>query len=75
MTRMLMGDVGSGKTFVALIAVLLAVENGYRYDSCSTEILAEQHYLTISNMLEGLGVKSILATSSTLKECQRGNSF
>lgn len=69
MNRMLMGDVGSGKTVVALSAVLLAVENGYQSMIVApTEILAEQHYLTISNMLEGLGVKSILATSSTLKK-------
>lgn len=69
MNRMLMGDVGSGKTVVALSAVLLAVENGYQAMIVApTEILAEQHYLTISNMIEGLGAELALATSSTLKK-------
>ncbi|MCL1971426.1 MAG: ATP-dependent DNA helicase RecG [Endomicrobia bacterium] len=69
MNRMLMGDVGSGKTVVALSAVLLAAENGFQsMIAAPTEILAEQHFLTISNMLDGLGVKTVLATSSTLKK-------
>jgi ATP-dependent DNA helicase RecG len=69
MNRMLMGDVGCGKTVVALSAVLLAAENGYQsMIVVPTEILAEQHYLTVSNMLAGLGVKTVLATSSTLKK-------
>jgi ATP-dependent DNA helicase RecG len=68
MNRMLMGDVGSGKTVVALSAALLAVENGFQVMiAAPTEILAEQHYLTISNMLGGLGVKTVLAVSSTLR--------
>lgn len=69
MNRMMMGDVGSGKTVVALSAVLLAVENGFQaMIAAPTEILAEQHFLTISNMLGSLGVKIVLATSSTLKK-------
>ncbi len=69
MNRMLMGDVGSGKTVVSLSAVLLAAENGFQSMIIApTEILAEQHFLTISNMLKGLGVKAALATSSTLKK-------
>jgi ATP-dependent DNA helicase RecG len=69
MNRLLMGDVGSGKTVVALSAVLLAVENDYQAMIVTpTEILAEQHYLTISNMLSGIDVKIVLATSSTLKK-------
>ncbi|GHT34652.1 ATP-dependent DNA helicase RecG [Endomicrobiia bacterium] len=69
MNRMLTGDVGSGKTVVALSAILLAVENDYQAMIVApTEILAEQHYLTISNMLSGLDVKTVLATSSTLKK-------
>jgi ATP-dependent DNA helicase RecG len=69
MNRMLMGDVGSGKTVVALSAILLAVENNYQTMIVApTEILAEQHFLTISNMLSGLDLKIVLATSSTLKK-------
>jgi ATP-dependent DNA helicase RecG len=69
MNRMLMGDVGCGKTIVALSAVLLAVENGYQaMIVVPTEILAEQHYLVVSSMLAGLSVKTVLATSSTFKK-------
>ena len=68
MNRMLMGDVGSGKTVVALSAILLAVENNYQaLIIAPTEILAEQHYLTFSNMLKGLNVNIELLTSSKLK--------
>ena len=67
--RMIMGDVGSGKTVVALSAALLAVENGYQVMIVApTEILAEQHYLTVSNMLSGLGVNVVLVSSSSLKK-------
>lgn len=67
MNRMLMGDVGSGKTVVALSAILLAIENGYQAMIVApTEILARQHFLNISAMLEGLDVKTALLTSSTL---------
>jgi ATP-dependent DNA helicase RecG len=63
MNRMLMGDVGSGKTVVALSAVLLAIENGYQAAILApTEILAEQHFITIQNMLSGLPVKMCLLT-------------
>ena len=63
MNRLLQGDVGSGKTVVALAALLLAVENGYQAAVMApTEILAEQHYLTLRQMLEGLEVKVELAT-------------
>jgi len=69
MNRILMGDVGSGKTVVALSAILLAVENGYQAIIITpTEILAEQHYITISNMLSGIDIKPVLVTSSTLKK-------
>ncbi len=68
MNRMLMGDVGSGKTVVALSAILLAIENGYQAAIVApTEILAEQHYLTFKNMLEGLNIKMELVTSSCLR--------
>ncbi|MDR3275177.1 MAG: ATP-dependent DNA helicase RecG [Endomicrobium sp.] len=69
MNRMLMGDVGSGKTVVALSAVLFVVENRYQTMIIApTEILAEQHYLTVSNILAGLDIKTVLATSSELKK-------
>jgi len=58
MNRLLQGDVGSGKTVVALTAMLIAVENGYQAALMApTEILAEQHYLTFRQMLNGLGVR------------------
>ena len=72
MNRMLMGDVGSGKTVVALSAILLAVENGYQTAIVApTELLAEQHYLTFKNMLKGLNVNIELVTSSNLKSKKR----
>ena len=66
MNRLLQGDVGSGKTVVALCAMLLAVENGYQAALMApTEILAEQHYFTFKRMLAGLPVKVAVLTSST----------
>ncbi|MBR4591873.1 MAG: ATP-dependent DNA helicase RecG, partial [Elusimicrobiaceae bacterium] len=66
MNRLLQGDVGSGKTVVALCAMLLAVENGYQAVLMApTEILAEQHYLTFKRMLAGLPVNVAVLTSST----------
>ncbi|MBR4682064.1 MAG: ATP-dependent DNA helicase RecG [Elusimicrobiaceae bacterium] len=66
MNRLLQGDVGSGKTVVALCAMLLAVENGYQAALMApTEILAEQHYLTFKHMLKGLPVNVAVLTSST----------
>lgn len=63
MNRLLMGDVGSGKTVVAVSAMLLAVENGYQAALLApTEILAEQHYLTLNRLLDGLPVKTGLLT-------------
>ncbi|MCK4403922.1 MAG: ATP-dependent DNA helicase RecG [candidate division Zixibacteria bacterium] len=65
MHRLLQGDVGSGKTIVALVAMLMAVESGYQSALMApTEILAEQHFITIHQMLESLGVKVGLLTSS-----------
>ncbi|MBP5616843.1 MAG: ATP-dependent DNA helicase RecG [Elusimicrobiaceae bacterium] len=66
MNRLLQGDVGSGKTVVALCAMLLAVENGYQAALMApTEILAEQHFLTFKRILKGLPVNAALLTSST----------
>lgn len=66
MNRLVQGDVGSGKTLVALMSMLLAIDNGLQ--AClmaPTEILATQHYETISAMLAPLGVKVALLTGST----------
>jgi ATP-dependent DNA helicase RecG len=64
MTRLLQGDVGSGKTVVALSALLLAVENGYQGAFMApTEILADQHMSTVSRFLKGMPVKTALLTS------------
>ena len=63
MNRLLQGDVGSGKTLVALMSMLIAVDNGYQ--TClmaPTEILAEQHFHTLIEMLEGTGLRIELLT-------------
>ena len=63
MGRLLEGDVGSGKTVVALSAMLLAAENGGQsVFAAPTEILAEQHLLTFEKFLKGLGVRFALLT-------------
>lgn len=65
MNRLLQGDVGSGKTLVALMSMLMAIDNNYQ--ACimaPTEILAGQHFETISKMLDGLPVRVELLTGS-----------
>ena len=65
MHRLLQGDVGSGKTIVALFAALLAIENGYQAAiMVPTELLAEQHVRTMTELLAPLGVEPILLTGS-----------
>jgi ATP-dependent DNA helicase RecG len=65
MNRLLQGDVGSGKTFVAMAAMLLAVDSGCQAALMApTQILAEQHYLTFRRWLEPLGVRVGLRTGS-----------
>jgi ATP-dependent DNA helicase RecG len=65
MHRLLQGDVGSGKTIVALFAALLAVENGYQAALMApTELLAEQHYRTFASLLAPLGVQPAILTGS-----------
>ncbi len=65
MSRMLQGDVGSGKTFVAMCAMLLAVDSGVQAVLMApTQILAEQHYLTFVKWLEPLGIRISLRTGS-----------
>ena len=66
MNRLLQGDVGSGKTLVALMTILIALDNNYQ--AClmaPTEVLANQHFETISGMLQGLSIRSELLTGST----------
>ncbi|MHB8470338.1 MAG: ATP-dependent DNA helicase RecG, partial [Gaiellaceae bacterium] len=66
MQRLLQGDVGSGKTVVALYALLRAVENGRRgVLMAPTETLAEQHFLTISELCQDVGVTCALLTSAS----------
>jgi ATP-dependent DNA helicase RecG len=65
MHRMLQGDVGSGKTIVALFAALVALENGYQAAIMApTELLAEQHATTIRALLAPLGIEPVLLTGS-----------
>ena len=65
MNRLLQGDVGSGKTVVALFAALVAIENGYQAVLMApTEILAEQHYIVLKAMLADVGVQPQLLTGS-----------
>lgn len=73
MNRLLQGDVGSGKTIVAVLIMLLAIDNvrpsdGQAYQAClmaPTEILAQQHFQTVSSLLEKIGVPVKLLTGST----------
>ena len=65
MHRLLQGDVGSGKTIVALFAAMLAMENGYQAAMMApTELLAEQHLRTISALLIPLGIEPLILTGS-----------
>jgi ATP-dependent DNA helicase RecG len=72
MNRLLQGDVGSGKTLVALMSMLIAIDNGFQ--TClmaPTEILANQHFNTISTFLTGLGIRINLLTGSTGKAARK----
>ncbi|PXV62527.1 ATP-dependent DNA helicase RecG [Dysgonomonas alginatilytica] len=69
MNRLLQGDVGSGKTLVALMIMLIAMDNGFQASMMApTEILANQHYITIQEFLFGLGINVELLTGSTKKK-------
>jgi ATP-dependent DNA helicase RecG len=68
MNRLLQGDVGSGKTLVALMIMLIALDNGFQASIMApTEILANQHFANISKMLNGLNIQIKLLTGSTKK--------
>ncbi len=68
MNRLLQGDVGSGKTIVALLSGLMAIEGGYQVAIMApTEILAEQHYLNIRPLVEKIGLRAALLTGSLKK--------
>jgi ATP-dependent DNA helicase RecG len=73
MHRLLQGDVGSGKTIVALFAALLAMENGYQAAIMApTELLAEQHARTLTRFLEPIGIQPILVTGSLKSGARKG---
>lgn len=68
MNRLLQGDVGSGKTIVAIVSMLIALENGYQAAiMVPTEILAEQHYINISSLVADLKIKVVLLISNLKK--------
>jgi ATP-dependent DNA helicase RecG len=69
MNRLLQGDVGSGKTLVALMSMLIALDNGFQSAFMApTEILAIQHFRTLSKFLSGLDIRVELLTGSTKKK-------
>ncbi len=71
MNRLLQGDVGSGKTLVALLSILLAIGNDFQAALIApTEILATQHFESISEMLEGMNIKVELLTGSVKKKAR-----
>jgi ATP-dependent DNA helicase RecG len=72
MNRLLQGDVGSGKTIVALMAALVAMENGFQVAFMApTEILAEQHFITIRKLLEPSRFRMTLLTGATTAKRRR----
>jgi len=72
MNRLVQGDVGSGKTIVAMMSALLAIDNGYQCCLMApTEILAIQHMQTFSQLLAPLGIVPALLTGSTSKAARR----
>ena len=65
MNRLLQGDVGSGKTIVALMSMLMAIDNGFQASIIApTEILAQQHFVSLSEMMEKIGVKCAFLAGS-----------
>ena len=69
MNRLLQGDVGSGKTIVAVFCFLVAIENNYQAAfMCPTEILAEQHYKTLKYYFDKLGINSVILVGGQKKK-------
>jgi ATP-dependent DNA helicase RecG len=72
MNRLLQGDVGSGKTIVAVLTILLAIDNGYQSALMApTSILAHQHFDGVTELLEQVGVKTQLLTGATKTKARR----
>ncbi|QOD61063.1 DUF559 domain-containing protein [Polaribacter haliotis] len=72
MNRLLQGDVGSGKTIVALLTMLLAIDNGFQATIMApTEILANQHFTAVSELLEGMDIKVDILTGSVKTKKRR----
>ncbi len=70
--RLIQGDVGSGKTVVALMSALIAIDSGYQVCLMApTEILAQQHFYSITKMLDGLNINVRLLTGSTKTKQRR----
>ncbi len=69
MNRLVQGDVGSGKTFVAMLLAFVAINNGYQVSLMApTEVLAKQHFDSFSNVFEKFGIKTALLTGSQKKK-------
>jgi len=72
MNRLVQGDVGSGKTIIAAIAIYICAQNGYQSAMMApTEVLARQHYNDLSPLLDKFGIKSVLLTGSTTAKNKR----
>ncbi len=72
MNRLLQGEVGSGKTIVAVMAILAVVSGGYQAAlMCPTEILSKQHYDTLTNILKEFDIRIELLTGSTLPKAKK----
>ena len=72
MNRLLQGDVGSGKTIVALLTTLLAIDNGYQATIMApTEILANQHFIAVSELVGGMNIKVDILTGSVRTKKRR----
>ncbi|MGY0407539.1 MAG: ATP-dependent DNA helicase RecG [Polaribacter sp.] len=72
MNRLLQGDVGSGKTIVALLTMLLAIDNGFQATIMApTEILANQHFIEVSELLEGMNISVDILTGSVKTKKRR----